>query len=632
MDGSTTTHFWLYDRHVDTTSGRVTHGRESSQLNSHQLQVLLLLTRHPELTLSQHAIEKAIWGDAPAGDAIYRCISHLRAALGDPARQSRFIQTVPCQGYRLIAPVQYAAPTPGADQLTRAESASRTPSPAAQLDSVASHPPRPGIERWRAFAMHCGGAVLLLALGMCWLVIESNHAARESAQATQITQFMENVFASSDPQVMPGRSDTAQDLLSRALQRIDTDLKQQPQVRMQMLEIIGRSYAHHHLGGQAVPALEEALRIRRGSSSEPQPEVALTLVALGGALRGVNRFDEARHAYREALDILDTTQVQPSRDFATTAGQLGNLEVEQGHFAQGMQILDASLQQLRSIQGSYHSDTARILVGISHACQCTGDMNRAEQALHEAQRIYRVSTPELNPHRLAADHAAGQSLLLRQRFDEAALILERTLAGRHQLFGPSGIPVAETLDLLGRVRNGQGRLREAEQLKMDALLALEGLGEAANLQRANIQLSLATLLMRTSQFSRSESLLREALDLYSRALPADHISRISAEHYLGETLLARRKYREAEAILSAALQRMQRASVPQWRVARSMSALGEVLYRQGKTEAAQHLLLDSYARLADDPDAKQVARAQAQQRITTLLGKPTKWASVASRR
>jgi tetratricopeptide (TPR) repeat protein len=249
--------------------------------------------------------------------------------------------------------------------------------------------------------------------------------------------------------------------------------------------------------------------------------------------------------------------------------------------------------------------------------------------LHQAQRIYRVATPELNPHRLAADHAAGQALLLQQRFDEASALLERTLAARQQLFGPNSIPAAETLDVLARVRNGQGRLQEAEQLKNEALHALEGLGDTASLQRATIQLSLATLLMRSAQFARSEQLLREAAAVFSGTLPADHLSRTSAEHYLGETLLERRKYREAETVLTAAIERMQRAGVPQWRIARSMSTLGEVVFRQGRIAAGERLLLESQVRLAGDPDAKQLARAKAQHRVTTLLGSPTKWASVA---
>jgi tetratricopeptide (TPR) repeat protein len=466
---------------------------------------------------------------------------------------------------------------------------------------------------------------------MRWSTHEQQLAAQARARAGQLAQFMQDVFASNDAQSL-GRPSTASQLLANATQRLGMDLKNQPLVRMQMLEAIGRSYLHRHLPEPALPVFEEALRLRRGTTKQPHPQTALTLAELGETLRSLNRPRDARHAYRDALDILRVTQPQPSRDFAATFGQLGSLEVEQGGFTEGLRMLSTSLQQMQEVQGLYHSDTAGLLLKIGRACQCMSDLGGAAQALYRARQIYGVSTPELNPSRLAADNAAGQLLLQQQRFDEAALILERTLAARRQLFGPSGIAVAETLNLLASVRNGQRRLEEAEELKIAALTALEGLGEAAELQRATIQLSLATLLMRTRQFARSAELLRGTIDLYDAILPADHISRTSAEHYLGETLLEQKKYREAEVILQTAIKRMQRAGVPQWRVSRSMSTLGETLYRQGKIVAAKSLLLQSHAQLATDRAAKQTAQTKARERVTTLLREPTTWASVLSQR
>lgn len=619
MDGAITD-LSLYDRHVDVRTGLITCGRESSRLSAQQLRVLLLLARQADLTLSQQQIEKAVWGEVAAGDAVYRCISNLRAALGDHARQPRFIQTVPGQGYRLIAPVRLGPAKPAAESPAQSVPA-EPPHDASVAERTAAQAARRQVAGWPSLVMAGAGAALLLAAGLYWRIHEGHRAAAASAKATQLALFMENVFASSQPGLAREHAETAQELLNRAMQRIDADLQEQPRERMQMLEVMGRSYLHQQLGAAALPALQEALRIRQSLGGEPHPQAAATLDALGAALRSVHRFEDARRAHLQALDILRTVGAGQSRDFAATYGQLGTLEVERGRFAEGLRLLETSLRQMRDLQGTHHSDTARILVDIGRACQCSGDIGGASQALHEAQRIYRIATPELNPHRLAAEQAAGQGLLLQQRFDEASIILERTLAARQQLFGPNSIPVAETLDVLGRVRNGQGRLEEAEQLKNHALLALEGLGEAASLQRATIQLSLATLLMRSRQFARSEQLLREAIAVFASTLPADHLSRTSAEHYLGETLLERRKYQEAEVVLSSAIERMQRGHSPQWRIARSRSTLGEVILRQGRTEAGEQLLLESHAQLSGDPDAKQLARAKARHRITTLMAR-----------
>lgn len=650
MESPTTTRFWLHEWRVDPASGRITRGQESIQLDSQLVQVLLLLSRNPKHTLSHREIEETVCAGSrpmapaatPTNEAAQRCIAQLRAALRDDARQPRFIQTVPRRGYRLIAPI-------------RSEPLPATSSPASRsLGPTDARPPHAlrrgwrlcgsarslvlqGLERARvaltqiAVAKACAGAMVLLVSSTLWWDHVREHAARESTRATQLSRFMEDVFASSDAQALPGAPDTAQQLADRALHRLDADLKDQPGVRMRMLETIARSYVHRQLGATAVPALEEALRIRRDLDPAPRPETAATLAMLGEALQSMNRFQEAGRAYREALDILQITHREPSRDYAATFGRLATLDIVQGNYTQGLGMLDASLQQMREAQGLYHTDTAGILVDISRACQCLGNLGRADQVLQQAQRIYHGSTAQLNPDRLAADNTAGQILLAQQRFDAASLVLERTLAARRQVYGARGIPVAETLNLLASVRNGQGRLQQAEELKLAALDALGELGDEAKLQRATVQLSLATLLLRTRQFARSELLLRDTINIYNATLPGDHLSRISAEHYLAEALLEQQRYAEAESMLQTVLGRMQRTAVPQWRISRSQSTLGEVLYRQGKTEAARQLLLQSHAELAADPDAKQTAKDKAQQRVVTLLGKQTLWAALHPR-
>ncbi len=127
--------------------------------------------------------------------------------------------------------------------------------------------------------------------------------------------------------------------------------------------------------------------------------------------------------------------------------------------------------------------------------------------------------------------------------------------------------------------------------------------------------------MKTGQFSRGERLLRETMALYDTTLPADHIYKTSAGHYLGEALLQQKRYQEAETVLLTAIERMHRIAAPNWRVARSMNTLGEVLHRQGRTEEARKLLVASHAQLTTDVNAKQSAKAKAQQRMQTLLGK-----------
>ena len=113
---------------------------------------------------------------------------------------------------------------------------------------------------------------------------------------------------------------------------------------------------------------------------------------------------------------------------------------------------------------------------------------------------------------------------------------------------------------------------------------------------------------------------------YSKNIRGDHQYIASAEHYLGEALLAQHKYREQRSCCSRrwTLETHWRAI---WRSARSANALGEALHGQGRTDEAEQYLVDSYRDLNADPGADDDSKRIARERITkfyTALGQRQK--------
>lgn len=70
------------------------------------MNVLLTLVKRAGDVVTRDEIMNAVWKHQNVSDeSVTRCISELRAAFGDSARNSSYIETVPKRGYRLIAPV-----------------------------------------------------------------------------------------------------------------------------------------------------------------------------------------------------------------------------------------------------------------------------------------------------------------------------------------------------------------------------------------------------------------------------------------------------------------------------------------------------------------------------------------------
>ena len=75
------------------------------------MQVLVLLAEHAGQVIAKERLIHTVWPDTfVTDDVLTRAISELRRVFGDDVKESRFIQTIPKSGYRLIARVSPSGP------------------------------------------------------------------------------------------------------------------------------------------------------------------------------------------------------------------------------------------------------------------------------------------------------------------------------------------------------------------------------------------------------------------------------------------------------------------------------------------------------------------------------------------
>ncbi len=89
-------------------------GAREVQLTPLASRLLQELAKRPGEMVERSALIEVLWrGDFLVGDpALSRLVSEIRRATGDDARRPRLIQTVPRQGYRLVATLQQVATPP----------------------------------------------------------------------------------------------------------------------------------------------------------------------------------------------------------------------------------------------------------------------------------------------------------------------------------------------------------------------------------------------------------------------------------------------------------------------------------------------------------------------------------------
>ncbi|MEE4271435.1 MAG: winged helix-turn-helix domain-containing protein [Thermoanaerobaculales bacterium] len=126
--------FRVGDWFVDPSLNRATSGGETVQLAHKAMNVLLCLAARAGEVVSKNELTDAVWQtEFVSENTLTRRIAELRDALGDDARNPRYIETIPKHGYRLIAEV-----APDGDHGPAAE-------PALQVRPAAQGSPYPGL-------------------------------------------------------------------------------------------------------------------------------------------------------------------------------------------------------------------------------------------------------------------------------------------------------------------------------------------------------------------------------------------------------------------------------------------------------------------------------------------------------
>jgi DNA-binding winged helix-turn-helix (wHTH) protein len=90
---------------ADPLRFRITRDGREVPVEPRVMELLVYLSSRAGRVVSKRELMEEVWRTNVVDDAIHRAISLLRSALGDSPHDSRFIETVPRRGYRmLIAP------------------------------------------------------------------------------------------------------------------------------------------------------------------------------------------------------------------------------------------------------------------------------------------------------------------------------------------------------------------------------------------------------------------------------------------------------------------------------------------------------------------------------------------------
>jgi Tol biopolymer transport system component/DNA-binding winged helix-turn-helix (wHTH) protein len=162
-------HYAFGDFALDLGRVQLLRGGEPIALEPKAFAVLRLLAERAPHVVDKADIFAVVWKDTAVTDnALTRVVAQLRKALGDDARDPRYIATISTRGYRLLPPVDVSAPARDRHRVD-----DTAPPDAAEPHRRAPMPPR----RRSVPALIATGLVLIAMVG-AWLALRAGAPRR----------------------------------------------------------------------------------------------------------------------------------------------------------------------------------------------------------------------------------------------------------------------------------------------------------------------------------------------------------------------------------------------------------------------------------------------------------------------
>lgn len=431
------------------------------------------------------------------------------------------------------------------------------------------------------------GGGIAATVGYLRAVEAERTAHQEAESATQISDFLVGLFEVSDPSEARGNSVTAREVLDAAVEDIDTNLAEQPEVQASLKQTMANVYMKLGLFEDATALAESALELRRVNGGSPA-ELAGSLDVLGELRRELGESDAALALHSEAVTVWEQSGEPPGWEWIATLQRVGYAHYTASRLDDAQQAFLAARDMALSIQppdpsvlaeingnigviysmlkndelaiqykreaaeafeqlhGRVDPLTATAKQNLAWSLKRIGQFSAASSVYGESLDIYHELYGEQHPLIANTMNNMAMSELALGNYTEAAGLLENSRAMYQDLLGESHWQVATVMTNLGRVKVKMGELNEAEQLQRDALAMKQEVLDAGHPRIAIAEEALAGTLNRMQRFAEAEQLARQALGHFDDAYGGEHPRTAYASVILAGALLGQGRIDEAE--------------------------------------------------------------------------------------
>lgn len=267
--------------------------------------------------------------------------------------------------------------------------------------------------------------------------------------------------------------------------------------------------------------------------------------ALGDALIGQNRFDEAEDAYRSTLKLLQRHMPTQRGAIAQMRGKLADAQVNRGNYKDAELLYIKSLAFYSRPKGGKPAEAAELMRRLGKTYLALAHFGKAVSILRNSLDIKsRLDGPE-SPQAAQVRMSLAIALKTMDRLDEAEKEISRVLPVMKKMSG-GGLHFAQALRIQGDIRLAQGRNVEAIARYERSLAILEKELEPTSLSLVSNFNNLALAYQKTGALEKSLAFFERSLIILKGTLGVDHPRVAMAENNMAYSLIQMKRYQDTE--------------------------------------------------------------------------------------
>ncbi len=421
---------------------------------------------------------------------------------------------------------------------------------------------------------------------------ERRQALQARDEATEIVNFLVDLFEVSDPGESRGRSVTVREILEKGALEVEQGLRKTPLTRARLMDTIGGVYRNLGLYADAEPLIDGAKAVREEELGVSDPLVAESLYSLAMLRERQGELAEAKQLAERSRDLRIRALGGDHPAVADNLQLIGRIIDHDGAYEECERLFRRALEIREKAYGPEHPAVAESLQSLGITCYYLSRFEESERYYRKALEIRESIQGSDHPEVGGLWQSLGALYHWLRRFDEAETAYQRALSIGEKVLGPDHPDVAGILNNLGLLEEYRNRYAEAEPYYLRALaIRLKALGED-HPAVAESCFALGALFHNAGAFDKAAPYYRRALATLEKIHGPVHAELPPIIHDLGLLYSEMGRFVDAEALHRRGLAiREEVWGARHARTALSLMSLADFLLVAGRHDEAESAYL-----------------------------------------